>query len=94
MHERKMLKEAIEEVEGAERYIKCAMKYRTEKPEWAKHYIDMAGDELRHAENLHHMAGKNEGRTELEHAFLEELHEWYAERMAKAKHMLEAYHKG
>lgn len=94
MHERKMLKEAIEELEGAERYIKCAMKYRAEKPEWAKHYIDMANDEMRHAEYLKTMAGRSDGHTELERAFLDELHEWYAERLAKTKQMLEMYHKG
>lgn len=93
MHERKLLKEAIEEIEGAEGYIKCAMKYRADKPEWAKHYISMAQDEMRHAEMLYGMAGRNEGHTELERAFLDELHEWYEERMAKAKHMFEAYHK-
>ena len=47
-----------EEIEGAEEYIKCALKHKEEHPEMAKMFYDMSFDEAHHATMLHDMIGK------------------------------------
>lgn len=42
-----------EEIAGAREYAKLATHYKLENPTLAKAYVDMAGDELKHAELLH-----------------------------------------
>ncbi len=45
-----------EEMQGAEEYIKCAMRYKDEDVMLAKMYSDMSADELKHALALHDAA--------------------------------------
>lgn len=42
-----------EELEGAEHYAKCALKYRDEHPTLAKTMYDISTDEMRHVDLLH-----------------------------------------
>lgn len=42
-----------EELEGAEHYAKCALKYRDEHPMLAKTMYDISTDEMRHVDLLH-----------------------------------------
>ena len=50
----KMLSEEItDELEGAEKYAKCAIKYREEYPTLARLFYDMSTDEMRHVDLLH-----------------------------------------
>jgi ferritin len=49
-----MLSEKItDELEGAEKYAKCAIKYREEYPALARLFYDMSTDEMRHVDLLH-----------------------------------------
>lgn len=92
MEEKYLLDEAMEEIHGAKHYAKCAMKWREKDPVKAKKYFDLAQDELRHADTLYHMAeGGNPTRSELEAAFLCDMREQYAEKLAHVKAMLEAF---
>ena len=50
----KMLSEQIiEEIEGAERYIKDAIKFKEEYPSLAKTLYDISIEEMRHVDLLH-----------------------------------------
>lgn len=49
----KMSEMMEEEMDGAEEYIKCAMKWKDEDVLLAKMYADMSADELKHALMLH-----------------------------------------
>lgn len=50
----KMLSEEItDELEGAEKYAKCAIKYREEYQALARLFYDMSTDEMRHVDLLH-----------------------------------------
>lgn len=92
MQEKELLDKAMEELEGAKHYAKCAMKYRDSDPAKSKRYYDMAQDELRHADNLYRMAGQEtEKHTALETAFLDEQRDSYAEMGGKIKAMLDMY---
>ena len=42
-----------EELEGAEHYAKCAVKYKDENPTLAKTFYDISTDEMRHVGLLH-----------------------------------------
>lgn len=42
-----------EEIQDAEKYAKCAVKYKDEFPVLAKTFYDLSTDELRHMEMLH-----------------------------------------
>lgn len=42
-----------DELEGAEEYAKCALKYKDENPTLAKTLYDIATDEMRHVGLLH-----------------------------------------
>jgi hypothetical protein len=42
-----------EELEGAEHYAKCAVKYKDEHPTLAKTFYDISTDEMRHVGLLH-----------------------------------------
>lgn len=97
MHEREMMKEALDELKGACEYAKCAMKHRESDPAAAKKYYEMAMDELRHADNFYRMAGENMSTktyTELETAYIDGDKEEYAEEYAKAKAILDSYRGG
>jgi hypothetical protein len=50
----KQIAEMIEdELEGAEHYAKCAVKWKEENPTLAKTFYDISTDELRHVALLH-----------------------------------------
>lgn len=42
-----------EEIDDAEKYAKCAIKYKEERPALAKTFYDLSTDELRHMKLLH-----------------------------------------
>lgn len=53
----KLIKELCEmvneELEDAEKYVKCALKHREDKPALAQTFYDLSTDELRHSNLLH-----------------------------------------
>lgn len=42
-----------DEIEDAEKYAKCALKYKDERPALAKTFYDLSGEEMRHMTMLH-----------------------------------------
>ena len=42
-----------EEVQDANRYAKCALNYKDDRPELAKLFYTLSGEELEHANELH-----------------------------------------
>ena len=50
---KKISKQIEEELEGAEMYAKCALKYREENPTLAKTFFDISMDEMKHVDLLH-----------------------------------------
>lgn len=50
---KKISEQIEEEIEGAEEYIKLALKYKDENPGLAKTFYDISTDELRHVDLLH-----------------------------------------
>lgn len=49
----KLVDHINEELEGAETYAKCALKYKDDHPHLAKVFYDMSNDEMRHVHLLH-----------------------------------------
>lgn len=95
MHEKKLMDEALEELCGAKKYIKCAAKYRSTHPTWARKYYEMAQDEMHHADNLYNMAaGEQTAHTELESAYLDDQRDEYTECVAHVRAMIDAYKEG
>ena len=92
MREKKLMDEAMEELEGAKIYIKCAMKYRVDHPAWAKKFYEMAQDELRHAEMLYGMVGsETAAHTSLETAYLDDQKDEYTECIGHIRAMIDVY---
>lgn len=50
---KKIIKQINEELSGAETYIECAMKYKTEYPSIANMYYEMSLTEMTHVDKLH-----------------------------------------
>ena len=49
----KIIDQIDEELEDAEKYIKCAMNYKDERPHLANMYYDLSVAEMGHFEKLH-----------------------------------------
>lgn len=94
-----------EELDGAETYIKCANKYKTDMPELAKAFYDKSEIEMQHAMNWHDWAIKEidkekrelteKGETIPERmlAYWEIKHEDYVDEMNVIKMLQEVYKK-
>lgn len=50
---KKIVKQIDEELDGADMYIECAMKYKTEYPQIANMYYEMSLVEMSHVDKLH-----------------------------------------
>lgn len=98
----KKLTEMIEEeLDGAEHYAKCAMKYKDEDPTLAKALYDISLDEMRHVNLLHDEVVKKIEAHRKEHgeppvemmAVWEYCHEKHIEEANEVK-MYQAQYKG
>lgn len=99
MKEIKMLVEKIrEELEDAEKYAKCAAKYKDSDRELASTFYTLAGEELGHMEKLHTQAAriikayKDKGHEAP--AAMQAIWDWEHEKMiehtAHVRHLLES----
>lgn len=93
MHEKHMMEKAIEEIKGAKKYMKCAMKYKKENSVWAKKFFDMAQDEARHAENFRMMAETNAQMSDLEKEYFEDQKHFYTKEAAMVRVLSEMFQK-
>ena len=50
---KKIVDQIYDELEGAEEYIECAMKYKEEHPSLANMYYEMSLTEMTHVDKLH-----------------------------------------
>lgn len=90
-----LFEEIAEEIEGAEKYTKEALRLKDSDPERASMYMEMSKQELGHVEKLHHMAKRiveryrSEGK-EMPHG-METIYNWQHEKMmecvAKVKYL-------
>ena len=99
MEEIKMLAENIrEELEDAEKYAKCAAKYKDTDRELSSTFYTLAGEELGHMEKLHAQAAriikayKDKGHEAP--AAMQAIWDWEHEKMiehtAHVRHLLES----
>ena len=96
----KKLSEMIEEeVDGAEVYAKCALKYKEERPELARTFYNLANQEMQHVDMLHTEVVKLIDEYRKEHgeppagmlALYDYLHEKHIESAAKVKTLISMY---
>lgn len=94
MHEKHMMEKAIEEIKGAKKYMKCAMKYKKENSVWAKKFFEMAQDEARHAEAFVLMADSTTNQmTELEKEYFSDQKRHYTHICAMVRVLSENFQK-
>lgn len=93
MHEKHMMEKAIEEIKGAKKYMKCAMKYKKENPAWAKKFFDMAQDEARHGESLRMMAETNATMSDLEKEYFDDQKHLYTKEAVMVRILSENFQK-
>lgn len=88
-----------EEIEDAEKYAKCALKYKTDNPALSKTFYDLSTDELRHMMLLHgevtgaiqkYRQEHGEPPTEMK-AIYDYLHEKQIKKAAEVKRLQEMY---
>lgn len=88
-----------DELEGAEDYAKCAIKYKAEHPKLAAKLNELADQEMGHMRQLHtevvrlideYRATKGEPPKEMLAVYNYE-HEKQIEKAAKVKHLIEEY---
>lgn len=53
---RKLYDQTMEELDGVIDYSNCATHYKTSNPDLSKMYLNMAKQELEHAQSLHNMS--------------------------------------
>lgn len=82
----------LDEIEGVNEYVQCAMKYQDDRPDLSKMYQDMASNECTHAERLHQAAKKYDDRkaAEDENYHKSDLVEIMGEQLMKARAFLSA----
>lgn len=88
-----------DEIEDAEKYAKCAVKYKDENPVLAKTFYDLSTDELRHMNMLHQQVVKIIEEYRKTHgdppaamaAVYDYLHEKAIEKVAKVKQYQSQY---
>ncbi len=88
-----------EEIQDAEKYAKCAVKYKQEYPVLAKTFYDLSTDELRHMNMLHDEVVKFIEKYRSEHgeppvamsAVYDYLHEKQIEEVKEVKMYQEQY---
>lgn len=98
---KKLTEQMYEELEGAEEYIKCAMKNKTEHKELSELYYKMSNAELEHAIELHkhaeiiikqvNLEKQNNEFINLMKEIWDEKHECLIKEMAEIKNMIELY---
>lgn len=88
-----------EEIEDAEKYAKCALKYKADNPALSKTFYDLSTDELRHMMLLHGEATGAIQKYRQEHgeppaemkAIYDYLHEKQIKKAAEVKRLQEMY---
>jgi rubrerythrin len=88
-----------DEIEGAEDYAKCALKYRDERPDLARMFYNMANQEMGHMNELHSAVvniiaeyRQRDGEPPAPMmAVYDYLHEKHIEEAAKVKSLIDMY---
>lgn len=88
-----------EELEGAEDYIKCALKHKEDHPSLSKVFYDISTEEMRHVNLLHEQTVHIIQQHRKEHgeppapmqAVYDYLHEKHIDKAAKIKAMQSQY---
>lgn len=84
-----------EEIDGAKDYIKRAISYKTDHPDWAVLYYKMSEAELNHASNLMKIFeddfNKNKTDDPIYISVHNELSNNYVEKTTIVKHMFDIY---
>lgn len=92
----KRISEMIDdELEGAEEYVKCALKHKEHHPELAKVFYEISTEEMRHVNMLHEQVSRLIQQHRKEHgeppapmmAVYDYLHERHIEESAEIKAM-------
>lgn len=94
----KKLSEMIEdELEGAEEYAKCAIKYKAEHPALASTFYEISVQEMHHVNLLHDQVTKIIEHYRKEHgdppAAMKAIYEWRHERQIEEAKEVRRYHE-
>lgn len=91
-----------EELDDAEKYAKCALKYKTDFPQLAKTFFELANEEMGHKDRLHVEVARIIEQYRKENgtppaamlAVYEYLHERQIEKAREVKVLLDMYRGG